>query len=193
MKEDFEKQWSDALSDYSVPPPDDAWANIEARIDEKSKKRGLILWWTNPRLISGVAAALVLSLGYLFYNKLPNQNDVLAEQKEKGSVKQPSLNKTGESRNDIENQVTVGGAKKTQTIFAKNKTFQNLKSIVSNNSKYEVLTQSAPQNIEEKSAENLAMVTSMQLANNSVEEIKNEKLNLEKAEVDKLQPQKMRT
>ncbi|MCA0365938.1 MAG: hypothetical protein LCH67_18005 [Bacteroidetes bacterium] len=193
MKEDFEQQWSDALGNYSVPPPDDAWANIEARLDEKSKKRGLILWWTNPRLISGVAAALVLSLGYLFYNKLPNQNDVLAEQKEKGSVKQPSLNKTGESRNDIENQVTVGGAKKTQTIFAKNKTFQNLKSIVSNNSKYEVLTQSALQNIEEKSAENLAMVTSMQLANNSVEEIKNEKLNLEKTGVDKLQPQKMRT
>jgi hypothetical protein len=65
MKEDFEQQWSDALGNYSVPPPDDAWANIEARLDEKSKKRGLILWWTNPRLISGVAAALVLSLGYL--------------------------------------------------------------------------------------------------------------------------------
>jgi hypothetical protein len=61
----FEEQWAEALKDASETPPDIVWANIEKELGEKNKKRGLIFWLTNPRVISGIAAMLILGFGYL--------------------------------------------------------------------------------------------------------------------------------
>ncbi|MCF8326494.1 MAG: hypothetical protein K9I84_16165 [Leadbetterella sp.] len=64
----FEDQWKGALNDASVPPPDFVWENIEKELDQKKKKRVAFLWWKNPALMSGFAAALVLGLTLLFVN-----------------------------------------------------------------------------------------------------------------------------
>ncbi|MDP1815835.1 MAG: hypothetical protein Q8K92_15420 [Leadbetterella sp.] len=64
----FENQWKEAMKDASVPPPDFVWENIEKELDQKKKKRVAFLWWKNPALMSGVAAALVLGLTVLFVN-----------------------------------------------------------------------------------------------------------------------------
>lgn len=64
----FENQWNEAMKDASVPPPDFVWENIEKELDQKKKKRVAFLWWKNPALMSGIAAALVLGLTVLFVN-----------------------------------------------------------------------------------------------------------------------------
>lgn len=64
----FENQWNEAMKDASVPPPDFVWENIEKELDQKKKKRVAFLWWKNPALMSGIAAALVLGLTVLFIN-----------------------------------------------------------------------------------------------------------------------------
>lgn len=66
MKKNFENQWKDALSDASHTPPPEIWDRIEADLD-KNKKRGI--FWLNPFLLSGVAAAIMLVLATLFLFK----------------------------------------------------------------------------------------------------------------------------
>ncbi len=190
MKEDFEKQWSDALGNYSVPPPENTWENIEAQLDKKSKKRGLILWWINPRLVSGIAAALVLTLGYIFYTRLPENkqgNAVLTVQDDKGSVKQPALKNAGEEPKSTENQQTAGATNNTNLAMAGNGILQNKKSNVTNIFKNEVLKNNEPEIFAGKSTESVAMV-STQLP----EEISNEGPENYNIAVNKLDSKKAR-
>jgi hypothetical protein len=65
----FENQWELAMKDASVPPPDIVWDNIERELDKEKKKRIAFIWWTNPAVLSGIAAALVIGLTFLFLNK----------------------------------------------------------------------------------------------------------------------------
>ena len=62
----FENQWKKALESASVPPPDLVWDSIESKLDKKEKKRFAFLWWRNPALLSGIAAALVIGLTWVF-------------------------------------------------------------------------------------------------------------------------------
>lgn len=78
MNKSFEDQWKDALSDASQTPPPEIWERVETELDRK--KSGFILWmnparaglaWKNPAILSGVAAAVALVLGTLFFVNLP--------------------------------------------------------------------------------------------------------------------------
>lgn len=73
----FENQWNEAMKDASVPPPDLVWANIEKELDQKKKKRVAFIWWKNPAVLSGIAAALVLGLTVLFVNN--NQTEKISQ------------------------------------------------------------------------------------------------------------------
>lgn len=78
MNKSFEDQWKDALSDASQTPPPEIWERVEAELDRK--KSGFILWvnparagqaWRKTAMLSGVAAAVALVLGTLFFVNLP--------------------------------------------------------------------------------------------------------------------------
>lgn len=89
----FENQWHEAFKEASVPPPDFVWANIEKELDKKNKKRVAFLWWKNPALLSGIAAALVLGLTVLFVNN--NQTEKISQIIEsKDSSKQIDIKNT---------------------------------------------------------------------------------------------------
>lgn len=69
MNKSFEDQWKDALGDASQTPPPEIWERVEAELNRK-KSRFLI--WKNPVrrgpiILSGVAAAVILVLGTLFF------------------------------------------------------------------------------------------------------------------------------
>ncbi len=65
MKENknIERLFQEKFKDFEVQPPQDAWDNIEKRLNEKKKKRRVIPFWFKA---SGIAASLVLGF-FLFY------------------------------------------------------------------------------------------------------------------------------
>lgn len=74
MENNFEKQWSDAFGEYSVPPPDNTWANIEKQLEKEESRKPFIFWWKNPYLWSGVAAAIVIVAGLWNFNGNTDKN-----------------------------------------------------------------------------------------------------------------------
>ncbi|MCO6174843.1 outer membrane protein transport protein [Flavobacterium sp. NRK F10] len=65
MKENknIERLFQEKFKDFEVQPPQDAWSNIEERLNEKKKKRRVLPFWFKA---SGIAASLVLGF-FLFY------------------------------------------------------------------------------------------------------------------------------
>lgn len=66
MKEqkNIERLFQENFKDFEAQPPQDAWKNIEDRLNEKKKKRRIVpFWWR----VGGVAATLLLGIG-LYWN-----------------------------------------------------------------------------------------------------------------------------
>jgi hypothetical protein len=136
----FENQWNEALRDASVPPPDFVWDNIEKELDQKKKKRVAFLWWKNPALLSGIAAALVLGLTVLFINKnktgtevadLPKNNIVGPSQKSLKSsseiVSGSEFSISSKASKDIKNLAELSPKYKSafaNSLFAKKKSLK---------------------------------------------------------------------
>ncbi|MCP9753876.1 hypothetical protein EGI26_01710 [Lacihabitans sp. CCS-44] len=112
----FENQWNEAFKDASVPPPDFVWENIEKELDKKNKKRIAFIWWKNPALLSGIAAALVLGLTVLFVNN--SQTEKLSQVlNSKEPIVQMDKQNTGE-KSRIQNKLQ-------ETSEDKNKSFDS--------------------------------------------------------------------
>lgn len=63
-KKNIERLFQEKFKDFEAMPPQDAWSNIEARLENKKKKRRVIPFWFKA---SGVAAVLVI--GIWLYNQ----------------------------------------------------------------------------------------------------------------------------
>ena len=76
----FEEEWQRAFENASISPPNDMWDKIERELDRK--KRHPFLFILRPSAIaSGVAAALLLVLGGLFFlNKSAVENQKTSAQ-----------------------------------------------------------------------------------------------------------------
>ena len=73
MKEqkNIERLFQEKFKDFEVAPPEIAWNNIEARLNEKKKKRRVIPFWFKA---SGIAASLLL--GFYTYSVFNNNEAV---------------------------------------------------------------------------------------------------------------------
>jgi hypothetical protein len=101
-----------------VPPPDFVWANIEKELDKKNKKRVAFLWWKNPAILSGIAAALVLGLTVLFVNN--NQTEKISQIIEsKDSNKQTDIPNTDKKPQIQKEKLDVSASK--NKFFEENK------------------------------------------------------------------------
>ena len=99
----FEKQWEEALKNASEAPPHLVWQNIEKELDKKNK-RIVPFFWLNKNVIqTGIAALLVLTLGYvigskMYSKKVPenfSQNSILPKTIEKGNENKQKLANEG--------------------------------------------------------------------------------------------------
>lgn len=69
-KKNIERLFQEKFKDFEVLPPQDAWQNIENRLQNKKKKRRVIPFWLNP---TGIAAGIVLLFGlYNIFNQKNN-------------------------------------------------------------------------------------------------------------------------
>lgn len=69
MNKSFEDQWKDALGEASLTPPPEIWDRVEAELNRKKSRFLLFREPTRKKtaLLSGVAAAVALVLGTLFF------------------------------------------------------------------------------------------------------------------------------
>ncbi|MES2747171.1 MAG: hypothetical protein V4648_02265 [Bacteroidota bacterium] len=97
--------FQEQLEHFEVTPPEMAWENIEAKLNEKEKKRRVIpFWWK----LSGVAAILLLGFMLLapYFNSNPKQNNPIVNQENSVS--------TGQKQTDvISNEMTKTTNNKT--------------------------------------------------------------------------------
>lgn len=80
-KKNIERLFQEKFKDFEAIPPQDAWSNIEVRLENKKKKRRVIPFWFKA---SGVAAILVISFWLYnqselssFNNEIDNNNSVV--------------------------------------------------------------------------------------------------------------------
>lgn len=110
----FEQEWQKAFNDASFSPPSDMWDRIERELEEK--KRRPFLFFMRPSVISaGVAAALILVLGGIFYlNKNSSDKTNLAENTSlKANTKKTTLKTT--SNTGLEANINIQDKTSTTT------------------------------------------------------------------------------
>ena len=75
MKENknIERLFQEKFKDFEAMPPLESWSVIEARLNEKKKKRRVIPLWFKP---VGIAASLILGF-FLFINEANNSNTII--------------------------------------------------------------------------------------------------------------------
>ncbi len=101
-KKTFEDHWAEAFKDASMVPPDQCWDNIEKELDKKEERKPFLLVWRNKGLASGIAAMLLLTLGYVLFQKNGRLNTVKSE----NVALKPEI-KASEKMNDAEKELQV--------------------------------------------------------------------------------------
>lgn len=114
---EFLDQWRESFEQEALQPPDDLWAKIEAELD-KEEKKVIFFWWKNPILLSGMAASLLLVLGWFFITNQPTNEatPILATSKVEGTETKPNKHQSEQQ------QVAVGlrqNKKNTKSISNK--------------------------------------------------------------------------
>jgi hypothetical protein len=97
-RKNIDRLFQEKFKDFEANPPDETWENIEAKLDEKKKRRIIPLWWK----LSGVAALLLL--GFLIAKSVytPNsqtENPIVTDANSNQSEKQKAPNTSGNNLN----------------------------------------------------------------------------------------------
>lgn len=94
-KKNIERLFQEKFKDFEAIPPQDAWDNIEARLENKKKKRRVIPFWFKP---AGIAAGIAIFIGVfsLFNNDGKIINDEQIQNNNTNSV----VNQTEENQNN---------------------------------------------------------------------------------------------
>merc|ERR1712173_209061 len=93
----FEKKAKDVLERRTITPSQDAWTQLNNKLEQSDKKRKLSVWWI------GVAATLVgVMLAITLFNKeeVMPENTIVNQEKDQKSKEQPTIIK-----NKIEDKV----------------------------------------------------------------------------------------
>ena len=117
----IERLFQEKFKDFEVVPNESNWDNIEARLNEKEKRRIIPFWWR----LSGVAAALLLGFlitNALFFSNPIGKNNVVNQENNIPSKTQPNGKSNENSIKTIkENEAVVASEAK----ILKNKSSQN--------------------------------------------------------------------
>lgn len=166
----FEKKAKDVLERRTITPSQDAWAQLNKKLEQSEKKRKLSVWWI------GLAATLVgIMLAITLFNKeeaMP-ENTIVNQEKDKQSKEQSTITKNkieDKVEENLEHTPIVNANIKVET--SKLKTEQPNTSII---------------NKKKKTAQYLAKVNPKHKEENK-HQLSNQKLENKVAEVSKEQP-----
>ena len=133
-RKNIDRLFQERFKDFEVKPPQETWANIEAKLDGKKKRRIIPFWWK----LSGVAA--VFLLGFLI-SKSINTGEVKTENSvvndnNPNKTEQPNSKDINKNNGEIkaENPVVNGdNSNKTNTENENKKELKNNNSNSSSN------------------------------------------------------------
>ena len=125
-RKNIDRLFQEKFKDFEVNPPKDAWANIEAKLDEKKKKRVIPFWWK----LSGAAA--VFLIGFLIFKSINNgeikpENSVVNDNNP-NKTEQPNSKDINKNNGEVkaENPVVNGvNSNKTNTENDNKKELKN--------------------------------------------------------------------
>ena len=114
----IDRLFQEKLKDFEVKPSEDVWGTIEAKLDEKKRRRIIPFWWK----LSGVAA--VFLIGFLISKSFYN---------EESKPQNPVVN---ENNFDQKNQKNNGSSSSSKAVVqTSNKIEENVSSEEKNNTK----------------------------------------------------------
>lgn len=133
-RDNFDEQWRKALEEASEAPPPSLWDAIEEKLDEKKKKRGLVLplWWNHvPMGYAAAALAVVVLVGWSVWstmNQNPGFTQVAATKDSGASKKIPATEQLADkSSKEITTEVVVPEQKQSkETTIASAEVKQNV-------------------------------------------------------------------
>jgi hypothetical protein len=136
MKElkNIDRLFQEKFKDFEVAPPEMAWENIEAKLNNKKKKRRVIPFWFKP---VGIAASLLVGFYTFMYL---NENTKIDSKENKNTI---------ESNKDAENG-SSGTTKVEDVLIVPNN------STVTNNESLESLEKNDNLNVKVNSVESLS-------------------------------------
>lgn len=112
-KKNIDAFFQESLAHFEVTPPEMAWENIEAKLNEKKKKRRVVpFWWK----LSGIAAVLLIGFGlyttYFTSNSAPN-NPIVNQQDTTNHPKENEVPTSSSSDTMVNKEVIVQNQEKT--------------------------------------------------------------------------------
>jgi hypothetical protein len=134
-KKHIDRLFQEKFKDFEVPPSDEVWNNIEAKLKEKKKKRRIIpIWWR----YAGVAALLLLliTVGSLYFNQTGKTSvnnspeNLIVDQKTDNNIEE-STEGTKPSNESIIEENEINISSKSNEVIADTKEEQ--KDVNSNN------------------------------------------------------------
>ena len=171
----FEKKAKDVLERRTIAPSQDAWTQLNNKLEQSDKKRKLSVWWI------GVAATLVgVMLAITLFNKeeVMPENTIVNQEKDQKSKEQPTVIKNkieDKVEENFENTPLVNTNDEVETSKLKTET---PKTLVTNKKKQtqQYLTTVSPKNKEKSNAQLIH-----QMPENTVAEVSEEQINLDEA------------
>ena len=121
-RKNIDRLIQEKFKDFEVNPPKESWANIEAKLDEKKKRRVIPFWWK----LSGVAALFLI--GFLVFKSISNgeikPEDSVVNQTNSGKKDQTNTKDKNENNGEIKAEspvVNETSSSKTNTEDSVNK------------------------------------------------------------------------
>ena len=130
QRKNIDRLFQEKFKDFEVNPPETSWGNIEAKLDEKKRRRIIPFWWK----LSGVAA--VFLLGFLIsksiYNLEIKTNNPIVNENNSGKKEQTNSKDINKNNGEIKVENPVVNGDNSNKINAENDNKKELKNNSSN-------------------------------------------------------------
>ena len=99
-RKNIERLFQEKFKDFEANPSEEIWSNIEAKLDEKKRRRIIPFWWK----LSGVAALFII--GFLLTKAVYNNNiSTSKETVTESNRSEPKINSTNSDTREKSNEV----------------------------------------------------------------------------------------